>query len=371
MIESRYIIEYINPESKEKTGGKKSILLFSFLGLIIIAALIYSFFSINKLNQLVRVTQNALVQAINTAGSEDDGDDEQSVQIAAIDVKAPSQKSNNTIQQKIEKPLLKNKKQTSQSIAQLATNKKLNDSINNLTKQLMAERKKDKALDKQLNSQKNENNQLSELLETTLSKANKTDKSYLSALNKLEEKEKTNTIVATSINNNKQINSDIKVVALKEPNPNTADSYNSISLSTNSQIDAIIAAMQGGATPSKTSSKVIKTNVDKTKEVQLAAASQTNPTELFHIQLQRQVDQIINKGSAITKTNKTYKKALEKESNIRKNAVRSITIKRGETLWSVAKRAYGNGSFYKKIINANPQINLDKLYVGQVIRVPN
>lgn len=355
MIESRYIIEYINPESKEKTGGKKSILLFSFLGLIIIAALIYSFFSINKLNQLVRITQNALVQAINTAGSGDDDDDEQSVQLAAIDVKAPSQKSNNTIQQESEKTLLKNKEQTSQSIPQLATNKKLNDSINNLTKQLMAERKKDKAL---------------ENLETTLSKANKTDKSYLGALNKLEEK--TDTIVATSINNNKkQINSNIKVVAIKEPTPNIADSYNSISLSTNSQIDAIIAAMQGGATPSKTNSKVIKTNVDKTKEVQLASASQTNPTELFHIQLQRQVDQIINKGSAITKTNKTYKKALEKESNIRKNAVRSITIKRGETLWSVAKRAYGNGSLYKKIINANPQINLEKLYVGQVIRVPN
>jgi nucleoid-associated protein YgaU len=146
-----------------------------------------------------------------------------------------------------------------------------------------------------------------------------------------------------------------------------------VSLSTNSQVDAIIAAMQNTA---KSTSTIIKTNVDKTKEVQLAAVSQTNPTELLHIQLQQQIDQIIikntksTKNSVSPKTNIVYKKALEKESDVRKNAVRSITIKKGETLWSIAQRAYGNGGLYKKIIEANPQINIKQLFVGQVIRVP-
>ncbi len=375
MIESRYTIEYIKPEPIEETGKKKSILLFIFIGLVIITALAYSFLSINKSNQLVSVEKSVQEQVIDTAA--DDDENKKPVQIATTDVKIAPQKSKNTIQQEIEKLLLENKKQDSKSNAQLTNNKRLNDSINDLTKQLMAEKEKYKALGKRLNSQKNENSQLSELLETALSKVNKTDKSYLIALNKLEEKAEKNNIVITSRNissnnnnNKKQIDSNIKVVVAKELRPKKGGNYNSISLSTNSQIDAIIAAMQAGSAPAKTNVNVIKTSVDKTKEIRLASVSQASPTELLHIQLQRQIDQIINKGSTNTKTNNTYNKALEKESKVRNNAVRSLTIKKGDTLWSIAQRAYGNGGLYNKIIDANPQINIDTLYVGQVIRVP-
>jgi len=68
-----------------------------------------------------------------------------------------------------------------------------------------------------------------------------------------------------------------------------------------------------------------------------------------------------------------YIRNLTKESEVRKNEVRSITLKKGETLWSIAKRAYGKGHLYPKILKANPQItnkNIKQLQTGTKIRVP-
>lgn len=51
---------------------------------------------------------------------------------------------------------------------------------------------------------------------------------------------------------------------------------------------------------------------------------------------------------------------------------KTYTVKAGDSLWSIAKRFYGNGSQYTKIYNANKDKIKDPnlLYAGQVIKIP-
>jgi len=44
----------------------------------------------------------------------------------------------------------------------------------------------------------------------------------------------------------------------------------------------------------------------------------------------------------------------------------------GDTLWSIAKKFYGDGNLYMKIFEANREVikDPDKIYVGQKIRIP-
>lgn len=56
----------------------------------------------------------------------------------------------------------------------------------------------------------------------------------------------------------------------------------------------------------------------------------------------------------------------------KKDTTRTYKIKRGDTLWGIAKKYYGNGSKYKTIYNANKNIikNPNKIQVGWVIKIP-
>ncbi len=48
-------------------------------------------------------------------------------------------------------------------------------------------------------------------------------------------------------------------------------------------------------------------------------------------------------------------------------------IQKGDTLWAIAQKYYGNGASYPKIVEANqPMIkDADEIYPGQVLRIPN
>ncbi len=86
--------------------------------------------------------------------------------------------------------------------------------------------------------------------------------------------------------------------------------------------------------------------------------------------LQAQINQFIDNES---QKENIYFETLKVESNIRNNEVRSIVLKKGESIWMLAKRAYGSGFKYHKIMKANPQItekNAKYLKVGTTIRVP-
>lgn len=51
-------------------------------------------------------------------------------------------------------------------------------------------------------------------------------------------------------------------------------------------------------------------------------------------------------------------------------AGQKYVVKKGDTLWSLAVKTYGNGAQYKKIIAANPSIKNEKLVAGQTIVLP-
>lgn len=55
-----------------------------------------------------------------------------------------------------------------------------------------------------------------------------------------------------------------------------------------------------------------------------------------------------------------------------KDAGRTYTVKKGDSLWKIAKQFYGNGSKYTKIYDANTKkiANPNLIYVGQVFLIP-
>jgi 5'-nucleotidase len=48
----------------------------------------------------------------------------------------------------------------------------------------------------------------------------------------------------------------------------------------------------------------------------------------------------------------------------------SYTVKKGDTLFSIARAHYGNGNQWQKIASANPGVQPSKLRVGQTITLP-
>ena len=48
------------------------------------------------------------------------------------------------------------------------------------------------------------------------------------------------------------------------------------------------------------------------------------------------------------------------------------TVAKGDTLWKIAEKAYGNGAKYQAIFEANKPMlsDPDKIYPGQVLRIP-
>lgn len=80
---------------------------------------------------------------------------------------------------------------------------------------------------------------------------------------------------------------------------------------------------------------------------------------------------------------KEYKKIKTKKAKVKKttaretkttksSSVKTYTVKKGDSLWSIAKRFYGNGNQYPKIYNANKDKikNPNLIYVGQVFKIP-
>ena len=55
-----------------------------------------------------------------------------------------------------------------------------------------------------------------------------------------------------------------------------------------------------------------------------------------------------------------------------KDAKRTYTVKKGDSLWKIAKKYYGNGALYTKIYDANTDkvANPNLIYVGQKLVIP-
>lgn len=50
-------------------------------------------------------------------------------------------------------------------------------------------------------------------------------------------------------------------------------------------------------------------------------------------------------------------------------SIRSYTVKKGDTLWSIASKQLGSGSKYKVIMSMN-QLNTQRIYIGQILYLP-
>lgn len=73
------------------------------------------------------------------------------------------------------------------------------------------------------------------------------------------------------------------------------------------------------------------------------------------------------------KKSKTTTKKTAKRTNS-KAVPNTYIVKKGDCLWNLAKKFYGNSASYTKIYNANKKIigsNPNKIYPGQVLKIPS
>jgi len=49
---------------------------------------------------------------------------------------------------------------------------------------------------------------------------------------------------------------------------------------------------------------------------------------------------------------------------------KTYVVKKGDTLWAIAQRTYGDGKQYRKIVAANPSIKGERVMAGQKIVLP-
>lgn len=343
----------------------------------------------------------------------------------AISLKTPPSDDSNQTPDKIEKPIQTGIANPDDS----GDNNELLANLDQLTEALLHERKKNTDLENKIKENQDNNDTLSKMLTESLIKKPETetvtetktkiktetvevkkvvktnDDQYLSALQNVNKNEDEMVLEINaamtkdsrpdnSIATSKTITA---VEATEEMKQELKNNNNSISLSMKSQVDAIINAMKSGNNYSrnivqdtekpkaKVNSKESTASVDSTGlqtqnsdlisqlSEQMNGTSETNQdddNDLIAVNLKGKINQLVSSRKRVSSN---YEKALNQESNVRSNAVRSIIVKKGETLWGIAKRAYGDGKHYTKILKANPQITKNKpfrLIVGQVIRVP-
>lgn len=76
---------------------------------------------------------------------------------------------------------------------------------------------------------------------------------------------------------------------------------------------------------------------------------------------------------AVSMTTKVRADTGLKERPEDKAAAKTYTVVKGDNLWKIAKRLYGDGAQYTKIYNANKDViggNPDLIYPGQVFTIP-
>ncbi len=86
------------------------------------------------------------------------------------------------------------------------------------------------------------------------------------------------------------------------------------------------------------------------------------------------IQQAVEEGTGNTPDSENkdnYIASLNQAAEERKNETRIIKVRRGDSLWVIARRAYGTGFKYPRIYAANPHLtNPDEIEVGDFLRVP-
>ena len=313
MIESKYTIEYVNPDTEKKPGRKshKPILSFVFSGILLAALL---FFLLNLIPEQTSTDSTSKKETISQASSSEKRPS-----------KAPESKpersqitkilTETTPDSQVGKVLVDEVTKTKKAEAEIAKkNQEIEKSLTLLRQQLTDSQNKNKTLANELDAQIMENMELSTLLEDSLYKINKEDKSYIKELKKLENNTLSKAVVINKKNTQspslksaqveKQTNQ-IKVI-FTDPKADTEDTAlnkekeiekeNRVDLSTSSQVDAIVSAMKNDS-PSKNN----MTTINKPTN---------NSTVKVKVELQNKINDLINDNESSTKIN--FEKSLNK-----------------------------------------------------------
>ncbi len=121
-----------------------------------------------------------------------------------------------------------------------------------------------------------------------------------------------------------------------------------------------------------TESEVIQSNnaqpLDAHNQVTIFTSSYKNNVD----EISQKIGQIVTDMKKRKHTPNTYANSLTKEISTRKDAMRILVVRKGDTLSKIAQRAYGSAIAYQRIYNANPNLinNPNKIYVGQKLRIP-
>ena len=89
--------------------------------------------------------------------------------------------------------------------------------------------------------------------------------------------------------------------------------------------------------------------------------------------LTKEIDSILEtKDVKQVESKDKFSKEIAKEAESRAKELRFIVVKKGDTLSTIARRAYGKSSAYKIIYRANPGLikNPNRIYIGMKLRVP-
>jgi len=148
--------------------------------------------------------------------------------------------------------------------------------------------------------------------------------------------------------------------------------------------EELVASLQSAQTDTLKSEKI---DTKALKDTKVKSSTPTKKVDTFNkvivkekkggdddiAKLSAEIDSILQ-SEEVTKTEKSlkYGKELKQEIKSREREMRFIVVKPGDTLSSLALKAYGRSSAYTKIYKANPDLikNPNKIYVGMKIRVP-
>ena len=74
----------------------------------------------------------------------------------------------------------------------------------------------------------------------------------------------------------------------------------------------------------------------------------------------------------ITRRTSAQKQVAKKSSSKSKSTSKTYTVKKGDTLWAIAKKYYGSGAKYTKIVNANKSLikNPNLIHIGWKLTIP-
>lgn len=229
---------------------------------------------------------------------------------------------------------------------------KLNTLSKQLPEKLSIERKINTELSEKSNNNQQISNKLSQLYEEAILEVSASDEKFIQILK--DDKNRTIAGKASSPSSQSSTNKDIANIAIAQDIGSNKDIKNTVELSTSSQTGLIISAINN------TNNNLNKPSITEN----------TTNAILKSLKLQKQINKLVDPKNI---PDTAFTKALKTEASIRKNAMRSIIVKKGESLWSIAKRAYGKGYKYPKIMEANPELKKGKivlLHIGQVLRVP-